>query len=339
MILILSRREDEHVVRVIRELARRGEEHCWFDPAFFPARARLSVTFAPDGTQLRRLSFDGRHLDLGDVRAVWYRRPGQPVAEVADPEVRRWVGREARALLEGVWESLACRWVPGPPVVGFRAEKKAYQLGVAREMGFKVPRTLMTNDPAAVLRFYEECEGNAVVKTLFNPAVQIGSETYLSFTAPVRRRDLRSYREMRHGPAILQEYVPKQMEVRVNVFGERTLAAEIHSQQSPWTLHDWRFYDCDRAPHLPHQLPIEVERRCIRYVAALGLCSGHIDLILTPAGEYVFLEINPFGQWAWLEDVAGLALTEALTDLLLADARPVPQAASDACPGRPRPAR
>jgi glutathione synthase/RimK-type ligase-like ATP-grasp enzyme len=319
--LILSHAGDDHVPRVVRELERRGTEHWWFDPGLFPAQARLSSIYRPDTAPRHVLALHGRSADLVDVAAVWYRRPGEPTPDIAEADARRWAGDEAKQFLAGLWESLGCRWVPGPPAMAFRAGRKAYHLGVAQRVGFTVPRTLMTNDSAAVLRFYEECEGRVVIKTLSSPRIRLDGATYLPFAAPVRRRDLRSSRELRHAPAILQEYVPKRVEVRVNLFGDRVLAAEIHSQASRWSLHDWRLLDLTRARHLRHPLPAEVAQRCVRYMTALGLCSGHIDLILTPAGQYVFLEINPHGEWDWLEDLAGLPLTEALVDLLLGGER------------------
>jgi glutathione synthase/RimK-type ligase-like ATP-grasp enzyme len=67
-------------------------------------------------------------------------------------------------------------------------------------------------------------------------------------------------------------------------------------------------------------LPAEVERRCVELTRRLGLVYGAIDLIVTPAGEYVFLEINPTGEYGWIEDATGLPISDAICDLLLARA-------------------
>ena len=48
----------------------------------------------------------------------------------------------------------------------------------------------------------------------------------------------------------------------------------------------------------------------------LGLNYGAIDMIVTPDGRYVFLEVNPQGQCQWIEEVTGLPINEALCDLL-----------------------
>jgi glutathione synthase/RimK-type ligase-like ATP-grasp enzyme len=65
-------------------------------------------------------------------------------------------------------------------------------------------------------------------------------------------------------------------------------------------------------------LPPEVQERCVRLVEKLELCYGAIDLIPTPDGRYVFIEINPSGQYLWIENETGLPITAAICDLLMA---------------------
>lgn len=63
--------------------------------------------------------------------------------------------------------------------------------------------------------------------------------------------------------------------------------------------------------YLPHALPKEVQVKCIKLLQTFGLFYGAIDLIRTVDGTYVFLEMHPFGQWAWLQGLCGLPLAEA----------------------------
>jgi glutathione synthase/RimK-type ligase-like ATP-grasp enzyme len=70
-------------------------------------------------------------------------------------------------------------------------------------------------------------------------------------------------------------------------------------------------------PHLVEQLPTQIEERCIALVEAYGLSFGAIDLVRRTSGEYVFLELNPNGQWAWVEQLCGLPLRARLADHLL----------------------
>lgn len=116
----------------------------------------------------------------------------------------------------------------------------------------------------------------------------------------------------------MQEYISKRVELRVTVVGSRVFAAEIHSQVNSSTKHDWRRYDLDRTPHMRHPLPPSVEACCVQLVQTLRLNFGAIDMIVTPSGEYVFLEINGNGQWGWIEDLTGLPIADAIVELLVA---------------------
>ena len=78
---------------------------------------------------------------------------------------------------------------------------------------------------------------------------------------------------------------------------------------------DWRRdYSC--LTYQIHQLPTSIEQACVRLVEVFNLQFSAIDLIVTPEGEYVFLEQNGNGQWLWLERETGQPMTEALIDLL-----------------------
>jgi glutathione synthase/RimK-type ligase-like ATP-grasp enzyme len=116
---------------------------------------------------------------------------------------------------------------------------------------------------------------------------------------------------------IFQAYVPKRFELRVTVIGNQVFAAEIHSQLTNHTRYDWRRYDLSRTPHLRHELPPEIQDKCVRLVEQLELSYGAIDMVLTPEGRYVFLEINPNGQYLWIEEQTGLPISAALCDLLM----------------------
>jgi glutathione synthase/RimK-type ligase-like ATP-grasp enzyme len=168
---------------------------------------------------------------------------------------------------------------------------------------------------------FSKFQGAAITKVLSNPVVPRSAdadEEWSAFTRPIRRRDLAYHRTIRYAPVIIQEYVPKLLEVRATVVGSQVFAAAIHSQRSHRTRHDWRHYDFDRTPHEAHALPDRVSQLCIDLVQSLNLNFGAIDLVLTPDDEYVFLEINPSGQWLWIQELTELPIGEAIADLLMA---------------------
>jgi glutathione synthase/RimK-type ligase-like ATP-grasp enzyme len=331
MILILSWPDDQHVPYVTRHLEARGAPYVWLHPSAFPAAVAARASFGRGGLARRVIRQRELEVDLDQVTAVWLRRPGRPsvAAAVTDECQREWAADTSRHCLAGLWDTLGCLWVPGPPRVNRAGHSKARQLALAARLGFRVPRTQITNSPEAVLDFYASCHGRMVTKVLWDGHVPREGEIAMAYTRPVRRRDAASYRAVRYAPLILQEYVPKQFELRCTVVDTQVFAAAIQSQASRVTRHDWRHYDNERATYSAYDLPAEVAARCVALTRALGLCFGAIDLVVTPAGEHVFLEVNPNGQWAWVEDLTGLPIAAALTDLLARGAAGVPESGDE----------
>jgi glutathione synthase/RimK-type ligase-like ATP-grasp enzyme len=118
-------------------------------------------------------------------------------------------------------------------------------------------------------------------------------------------------------PVIFQEFVPAEVDLRITVVGEQFFAAAIHSQELPYPL-DFRLF-LDRDPGVrmePTELPTEVEGGLMRLLKSAGLRYGAIDMRRTPSGRHVFLEVNPSGQWRFVEEVTGQPITAAMARLL-----------------------
>jgi len=330
MILIISAEDDDHVPYVTRKLEVLGADYLWFDPAHFPAESEIRIAYGQSGLARQVLRYRGREVDLTAATAVWNRRPGIPVAApaVRQEDQRKWVSEESGSCLAGVWENLDCLWIPGKPRDISAGQNKVKLLALAAAVGFRIPRTLVTNSPEGFLEFYAECSGRLVTKVLWEGLVYRNGEPHMACTHVARRRDAANARAVRFAPLILQEYVPKQVELRITVVGSTAFTAEIHSQASRCSKHDWRHYDNERATYARHVLPTTIEALCIRLVRALRLSFGAIDMVLTPAGEYVFLEINPNGQWGWIEDLTGLPISDAIAALLV-DAAPIAEGELD----------
>lgn len=77
---------------------------------------------------------------------------------------------------------------------------------------------------------------------------------------------------------------------------------------------------CDlRRPELEFiehkNLPKEIGIKCINVVKALGLKFGAFDFMLDSDGQYWFLEVNPNGQWGFVELEAGIPISEGFAQL------------------------
>jgi glutathione synthase/RimK-type ligase-like ATP-grasp enzyme len=332
MILLLTYPLDQHADHIARMLQERGADFVRFNPAQFPTQAEISLSYAPTGKVRYHLRAGAEAIDLNRLTAVWWRRPDPPVphAAITDPWVRHYVAEECLGFVLGTWHCLDCLWFPAPPSLR-RASHKAVQLKVAAALGFELPPTLLTNSPEDFLEFYR-CHNGNIVSKLGGSSIFYHTGHHMGrYTEIVSKRDVGYAQALRYCPVIFQAYVPKRVELRITVVGRKVFPAEIRSQETNHTRHDWRRYDHNKTPYWPHDLPQEVGERCVHLVECLGLCYGAIDMILTPEGRYVFLEINANGQYLWIEHATGFPISAAICDLLMSGA-PV-QSRSNTAPG------
>ena len=318
MILILTNSSDGHSDVVTDSLRSKGIKFVRFDTDTFPLKVGTALHFS-NSTEKSYLQVGQDRLDLARVCCVWYRRPVPPsLSEIDDVENRKFATSESSHVLKALWHLLGhCFWVNPYESTGI-AEYKPYQLSVARKIGLRIPRTLMTNDPAEALAFFDHCDGNVVYKT-FTPSFRENKDgrPLGIYTTRVRREDIESRAlAIRLAPCIFQEYVPKSIELRVTVMGQAIFTAQIDSQKSARARDDWRRYDCDRSLYKPYELPAKVENKIRELMSQLHLVFGCIDLIVTPDQDFVFLEINPNGQWYWVEMLTGMRMLESFTNLL-----------------------
>ncbi|MEU7898591.1 hypothetical protein AB0B45_37740 [Nonomuraea sp. NPDC049152] len=300
------------------ELATGGTPVLWWDNGDYPGRSRITASFT-GGTRRLLLDTGTETIDLSRVTAVWRSRPSGPQAAgaVTDPSQRAHVKLQAEIMLDGVWSLLDARWLPGRRADELRAHNKIFHLARAIELGLSVPDTTYTNDPARLTEEYESADGRLVAKQIAAERFQIDGVQHRAYTTVVTRRHLTSRHRVQHEPIILQPYVPKAVELRVIVVGEQVLAAEIDASASKTARDDWRHYDNDRVRYARHELPADVARRCARLVSDVGLTYAALDFIVTPGGEYVFLELNSNGAWGFVELWAGLPVSDAIADWLM----------------------
>lgn len=326
-VLLLSQPEDAHIPPVQKELCQMGVHVAFCDLADFPERiemaARISSGEAWTG---RLLASDGRmDFDVEDITSVYWRRPqpyhapegyASPVRDLLDQEsYRGFLG-----LLLGAPRSHQPFWVSEPQAIR-AAEFKPAQLATAARLGLRVPRTLLTNSPDAVRAFYEECEGHVITKAVWRGILDprgpyTPGQPRFIYTSEVLREHLTLLDGVRASAHLFQERVEKALELRVVVMGRQVFAVEILSQSAEACALDWRRSYKDLRYRV-HQLPQDLETTLCQLVRCFRLQYASMDLILTPQGEYVWLECNPNGQYYWIQPPTGLPMAHALAQLLV----------------------
>ena len=268
----------------------------------------------PDGDPGRmRLLGKNRELELAKVTGAYYRRPHPPEFPDRPAHIATYLQAEWSAILRSIWNALAGRWLNCPFAI-LRAEDKPRQLAVARAEGLRVPRTIVTNDPDNAQRFLSQQP--TVTKPLRHALVEDGGYGKVVFTSRVDRGHRLDGLEA--APVILQAEVPKKADVRVVVVDEQVFATAIGSQAHEETSVDWRKGVRPDLEHRAITLPNDVSKACIAVTQSLNLRYSAIDLVEDRDGCFWFLEANPNGQWAWIEQRTGAKIAKAIVTGLVA---------------------
>lgn len=317
MVLIVSNKFDPHADKVILGLKKRNHPFARFNTEDFPQNVLLSLAFF-DTSLSGDINFlkKGKKINVSELNSIYYRRPKpfQISPVVTDKLHKNFALGECKTAIEGLEHCMPFFWVSHPYSLK-RAENKIYQLGIAKKIGFDIPLTLITNDPSQIKSFFEKCnsnnQGNGVVTKVLKHSNELGL-----CTRKVPDSDLEKISNVKTTPCFFQEYIEKKVEVRITVVGREFFAAEIHSQDSEKGKIDWRA-DYSNVQYYPHDLPSTIKSKCVALLEEMDLAFGAIDMIIKPNDQYIFLEINPNGQWLWIENFIGLPISEALIEMLI----------------------
>lgn len=300
--LIISEESDFNAHALDWGVRRSGRQTCWLRSGGLLDPALDSMAW--------RFGKDGPARGLGKVAAeawqsVLFRIHRPPLVDgAARPEDREFVEGEWAALQRSVWalgpQALPALWVNEPESAA-RAENKCIQLQRIQGCGLRVPETLIGNDPDTILGFI--AEHSAVLHKPFLPHAWDVRGRILQ--TPARRLPKGMQldpRALALCPGIYQTVVEKQADWRVTVIGERMFAARIQAHENPSEI-DWRptLMSLGRDRCTPGDLPQAVASALQAFMSRLGLAYGAIDLVEDLDGEFWFLEVNPFGQFLFVE--------------------------------------
>lgn len=313
MILVLTNERDLTSDYVILELEKRNLQFVRLNSERL---SNAAVVFDPTwGRDGWLVELAGVRLDFRTVRAAYFRRPGSPETPkgVVREDAAKYCRAEWGAVLSSALNSLEERWLNSPLAI-LAAEDKPRQLALAVALGFKVPSTVISNDLEAVT--HRLTDGPVVAKTVREALVDGEEGERVIFTNLIPDLSKLSETAVAAAPVIFQQKIEKCSDLRVTVVGKEAYAVEILSQALPETSVDWRRGCHPELCHRMYDLPTELKERCVLLVRSLNLRFGAVDLVLDREGNYWFLEVNPNGQWAWIENRTGLPLTVAIVDEL-----------------------
>ena len=321
-ILIISYSQDVHVPAVVQSIQSNNRRVFLLNLDEFPANYSFAHQFS-DQTSSGHITnkLSGEKLNFSELSAVWLRKPAAlKFAAELSPQEKAFATQETEHFLFGVLYSLNCFWLSHPLALR-GAQWKGEQQIRARKFGFSIPASLMTNEPGLVKQFKAEVESDIVFKAMSSPELavdQVDHEQILSYgigTTIIDDEMMENLDAVSIAPCHFQRFIEKKSEIRVTVVGDKVFAAEI-SGASGDVFVDSR--DFTKQLHFKATLlPEHVQFQCIELTKSYGLTYSAIDLLVAPDGSLQFLELNPNGQFLFIEQLLpSLPISRAVADLL-----------------------
>ena len=308
-ILILASRYDLSCDYEVWALRRRGHAYFRLNSEDLPS---YSLCLDPCRRRLSCHSNDLRvEVDADRLVGVYFRRPTflREASQAGRRPEKQFQRAQWAAFLRSLMVFDGARWV-NHPTRTYEAEHKMIQLRTAHDVGFDIPATYCLNSEH-LLR--NRIKGPLVaIKGLDTVLVRTDTAEVFGYTNLLSRDELEDA-ELKGTPLIAQRALTDKLDLRVTVLEDRWWCASV-TEGGTGIAGDWRLRKADVA-FSDFALPKSVGERCVELTRRLGLAFGAIDLALSD-DRFFFLEVNPTGEWAWLQEEVQFPIAAALADLL-----------------------
>ncbi len=321
MFLLFTHQQDYYTIDLVKSsLESSGFEALRLNTDDFPLHIELTQEFC--GTSSGYIYYNDKRIATNDVQGVWLRKFFSPKVDSSIDEVyRKGCFYESLETLKGFFYTLNhVTWIDPLDVVSY-ASNKLVQLQVAQRVGLRIPRTMVTNNQQDLRNFYNANNGDIVVKMQTTLSTSMQGGGLFLHTSRVTANDLEDAALVSLCPLMFQELIEKEYELRVIYVDGAFFAGKMDASSSKSGQVDCRLAGVDEFCWQAYELPQPVMLQLDSYMKSMGLLFGAIDLIKSAKGEYVFLEVNPTGEWGMLQRDLNLPIAQAIASTLIKKAR------------------
>ncbi len=320
-LLIITSENDIHTDVIVKELYQSNIEPIRLNSESFIPQSEYHIAWGADGNITeRRLHFNDSLKEATDVKVIWWRKPNDylPHSAITDPWAVKYAQDETKALiysLHGLFPDV--KWVNDYYNLRLPSNR-INQIPVAQKLGILVPATIVTNQYQPALDFiqkYQDC----IVKSMSYSGFLHEDNQYACFTRSIDTETLEAFREsIRLAPLFLQRRIAKKAEYRVTLIGRQHFVCrlDVKHLDDPDVNMDWRVIEPDKVTHVPDTLPDEYIQKLRGMLDIFGLNFGAFDIIRDDDDELYFIELNPNGQWYWMEILTGMPMVKAMVELI-----------------------
>ena len=308
-ILVLASRYDLSCDYVVSALRRSGHAYFRLNSEDLPS---YSLCLDPCRRRLSCHTKDVRvEVEADRLESVYFRRPTflREASQAGRRPEEQFHRAQWAAFLRNLMVFDTARWV-NHPARTYEAEHKMIQLRTAHDVGFDIPVTYCLNSE----RFLGDQIGGSLVaiKGLDTVLVRTDTTEVFGYTNLVYRKKLEDA-ELRGAPLVAQQALTDKLDLRVTVVEDEWWCASATDRGSR-IVGDWRLKKSN-VVFSEFALPQAVGARCTELTRRLGLRFAAIDLALCD-DCFFFLEVNPTGEWAWLQEEVQFPIGAKLAELL-----------------------
>lgn len=319
MILIITNKEDVTSDFIINKLNALSLPYYRFNTEDFISNIGLNIDFSKNQYKI----FDNIkniEINLNDVQSVYYRRPKLPVLKLSSKIKKsefEFALNEVLTSLDGLYKLLSDKlWIS--PIDSIRyAENKIYQQFIAKQLGFNITKGIITTEKNYAESFLHEEHSSFIVKPVKTGFINDEFEPKVIYTSEFTDNNFDKLNRLKFCPTYFQHKIDKLADLRVTIVGERFFAAKINSQDFEDTTTDWRKGEKVELKYERFELNQDLKEKCLKLLKFYNLNFGAIDFVIDKNKDLIFLEINPNGQWAWIEKRLNYDISGAIVDLLL----------------------
>lgn len=258
-----------------------------------------------DNSGWRITNKDGVSIKNTEVYSIYYRKPRTPILDEYNEIDKIIIQNDIITIIHGIVNDFEGRVITKPKILKV-VENKVYQLLYARKNKIRIPNSLIGNSSHKLKE--NENGGQSIIKPITKGRIEYKDEVVLFQTELFNDWDA----NIIDTPIYIQEYIEKNFEVRVTVVENEIFAVRIDTKNKI----DWR-KDYENHKYTIIDIPIEIKEFILKCMNDFEISFGAFDFIVNQKDEWIFLEVNPNGQWLWLENELNLKISDKIISMLI----------------------
>lgn len=287
----------------------------------------INILETPTGNECI-ITLNGISIDTGKIKSIWFKGGGVELVDFIKQYKSKsqlvsfrdgiiyYLSAYSAAKLEVVLHEFSKKKILGANFVG--RFNKINALAIAKDVGLATPPTLLTGNKEDIREFMQTY-GGIVCKSLdlnFD-FYDVRNETWFhSYTTDFSIEEIEKLPD-KFALSIFQKKIEKKYEIRIFYLNGRCYSMAIFSQQNSKTLIDYRRYDNEQMNRVvPYKLPVSIQKLLVHFMKKADLKTGSIDLIKSKNNEFIFLEVNPIGQFSYLSGNCNYYLEKKIAEYL-----------------------